>query len=245
MTNIPLIVSLAFVSGLATLIGVILGTRFSFGKRGIAFGTAFAAIMMVLISVFELIPEGYDKVGFYQAGFFVLLGLGIIFLINILAPHLHTVEEFSGCDDKCLLKASILIMIGLIIHDFPEGLAISGSFKSEVSLGLTVFAAALLHNIPEGYALTVASDSFKGDGFFYRAGLLSGLSTMLGAILGVVLLSQIQNLEPYLLLITAGIMVFISIHELLPLSYKNHHLRWSGYGALASIAAFFLLDYIF
>lgn len=238
------ILALALISGLATILGVFLGSRGKKSQAQVAFGESFAGAIMIAISLFELAPGAYREIKF-TAVWWVLVGILIIWLINVVLPHIHSVKAIENCDNRCLAKMSYLLLIGMILHDFPEGFAIPSSFKTSTDLGLTLVIATFIHNIPEGYVLTVASVKNEGAKFYYKSALLSGISTFLGAGLGVVLIYWFKVLNPIFLALAAGAMIFISVHELLPMSIKNGQAKLVAVGSVSAIALFFMLNIIF
>ncbi|MFA6454554.1 MAG: hypothetical protein WCV70_01705 [Patescibacteria group bacterium] len=190
------ILFLAGFAGLATLAGVFLGSLFKKTEKNIIFSASFAAGLMILISIFELIPAAAKNISAGKLFFWVALGIFVIWLANWAIPHLHSVQEIKKCKDKCLARMSYLIAIGLILHDFPEGFAIPSSFSGSPSLGFLVVIATFVHNIPEGYILTMSQPKSGGRGFCYRAAALSMLATFLGSVLAINLLAVFKNLNP-------------------------------------------------
>lgn len=134
---------LSLIAGLATFIGVFIGSYRDFGKRGLVFGTSFAAGIMILISAFELIPGSVKASNLMNALIFLVAGFVVVWLMNLVIPHLHSVKNLEDCDDKYLMKMSYLLAFGLILHDFPEGFAIASSYAYSASLGLLVVLACL------------------------------------------------------------------------------------------------------
>lgn len=232
---------LALLSGLATFLGVFLGKCVKNNSQNITFGTSFAAGIMILISFFELIPESYHTIGL-KAVLWVIIGTVVLWIINKILPHIHSVKGIKDCDQKCAVRLTYLITIGLILHDFPEGFAISSSFESSTNLGLLLVAATFIHNIPEGYVLTAASAKFEKNGFFYKSALFSSISTLLGATLGVVLIHWFNFINPIFLAIAAGAMLFISFHELIPISLKDNHKKVFVYGMGLALLTYFVFD---
>jgi zinc transporter, ZIP family len=240
MSEINILI-LASLSGLATLIGVLGGKLFKKTRSSIIFSMSFAASLMILISIFELIPAAAKNFSNLELAFWVILGIFVIGLINKIIPHLHSVKEIDDCKDKCLIRMSYLVAIGLVLHDFPEGFAISSSFGHSNSLGLLVALSVFIHNIPEGYLLTIASSESNGNNFYYKSALLSTLATFLGAGLSIVLSASSPKFNPIFLSLAAGAMLFIAIHELLPKSLQNGKVRIFFIGILAAITAYFIL----
>lgn len=154
-------------------------------------------------------------------------------------------NSFEGDDVESEQKRSRLMRTGLFtalaiaIHNFPEGLATFVSALQEPSLAIPIVVAIAIHNIPEGIAVSVPIYYATGDkkkAFIYS--FLSGLSEPIGAIIGFMILLPIMNdiLFGVIFAGVAGIMVFISIDELLPSAreYGEHHL--SIYGMVVGMA---------
>jgi len=128
-----------------------------------------------------------------------------------------------------LRRVGILMAMGIAIHNFPEGLVVfSSALTGNQTLGLVVAIAIALHNIPEGISVSVPI--LEATGSRWRAFLYSfsaGLAEPVGAIIGyAVLLPFLTTTLLYALLaFAAGIMVFISLDELLPTatSYGKEH----------------------
>ncbi len=240
MSNANILI-LASLSGLATLVGVFLGSLFKKTKKNIILSASFSASLMILISVFELIPTAFKDIDIKSLIFWVILGAFIIWIANRVIPHLHSMKEIKDCKDKCLMKMSYLIAVGLILHDFPEGFAIPSSFGHSASLGFMVVLATFFHNIPEGYILTLSQTKSGGNSFCFRAAIFSVLATFLGAILGIGLLANFQNLNPIFLCLAAGAMLFIAIHELLPESFRYKDIKMFALGVGLAGVVYFVL----
>ncbi len=235
---------LATISGFATFLGVFLGNVGKKTKVKIVFGSSFAAGIMILISIFELIPESTRNIG-SKSLFWVFVGFSSIFVINKILPHIHTLKGIKNCNEKCMRRMSYLLAIGMILHDFPEGFAISSSFGASSQLGMTIVIATFIHNIPEGYILTIASSKKKNISFTYKSAFLSSLATLSGAILGVYLASVFNSINPYFLAIAAGVMLFISISEIIPTSLKNGHNKVFNIGVATALVLFITLNIAF
>lgn len=224
------ILFLAGLAGFATLVGVFFGSLFKKTEKNIIFSASFAASLMILISIFELIPAAAKNISAGKLFFWVLSGIFVIWLADWIIPHLHSVKEIKKCQDKYLARMSYLIAIGLILHDFPEGFAITSSFSGSESLGLLVVLATFIHNVPEGYILTMSEPKSGGRSFCYKAATLSMLATFLGSVLAINLLAIFKNLNSIFLSLAAGAMLFIAVHELLPESFKYHQIKTFLFG---------------
>jgi len=120
-----------------------------------------------------------------------------------------------------LVKTSIFTFLGVFIHNFPEGMATFIGTITNVQLGLVLAVAIALHNIPEGIAVAVPIYSCTGDKKkAFKWSFLSGMSEPLGAVVTWIVLTPFIN--PYvlsaMLAVVAGVMIYISLDELLPAS---------------------------
>lgn len=148
-----------------------------------------------------------------------------------------------------LMRSGILLAIGIAIHNFPEGLAtFTCAATGNIALGIMIATAIAFHNIPEG--ITVSVPIFYATGSRLRAfvySFLSGLAEPVGALIGYAIL--LPFLTPALLssvlAFTAGIMVYLSLDEILPLAYRygRGHLVIIGVvtGMLLMTVSLFLL----
>ncbi|MBS5786805.1 MAG: zinc transporter ZupT [Clostridioides difficile] len=148
-------------------------------------------------------------------------------------------KESSDINKSKLMRTGLFTALAIAIHNFPEGLATFVSALQEPSLAIPIVVAIAIHNIPEGIAVSVPiyyATGSKKKAFIYS--FLSGLSEPIGAIIGFMILLPIMNdiLFGVIFAGVAGIMVFISIDELLPSAreYGEHHL--SIYGMVVGMA---------
>lgn len=138
-----------------------------------------------------------------------------------------------------LMRMGLLSAIAITVHNIPEGLATFIAALSDLSIGIPIAIAIAIHNIPEGIAVSVPiyyATGSRRKAFKYS--FLSGLAEPLGALIGWMLLMPYLNESMFGVIFAgvAGIMVFISIDELLPAAreYGEHHL--SIYGLIAGMA---------
>jgi len=211
------VILLAFLSGLTTLIGLALAIYFEKSVSWIAIGIGFSTGIMILISFFELIPESVNAVGIPNTSIALLLGVLMIAFLNFVIPHTHFVKE-KGKIDARLIKAAYLIAFGLVLHDFPEGFAMANSYIYSPALGLLVALAIAIHNIPEEFAMAIPLVAIKKKSSLFKIALLSGLAEPAGAIIGLFAVSFMPALNPLFMAFAAGAMIFVSIHELLPMA---------------------------
>ncbi len=148
-------------------------------------------------------------------------------------PKHKGTEESKTHNPKKLLRLGILSSIVIAVHNFPEGLATFVSAMESPALGLSIAFAIALHNIPEGIAVAIPIYyATKSRLRAVMSATLSGLAEPLGGILGFLLLSSLvsDSLMGIILAGVAGIMVYISLDELLPTaeSYGAHHVAIIG-----------------
>uniref|UniRef100_A0A7C4GJZ6 Zinc transporter ZupT n=1 Tax=candidate division WOR-3 bacterium TaxID=2052148 RepID=A0A7C4GJZ6_UNCW3 len=251
---------LSAVAGTATVLGSLVAFAVRRpGARFMAFSLGFSAGVMLLVSFAELLRTGIESLGFMPALLAFFAGLGLMFLVDVLVPHVFVaeqgpVEDKGQCfgqetaagpgrhrwrggrpapDPSRLLRTGLLVAVGIGIHNLPEGMAtFAGALKSR-GLGLAIAGAIALHNIPEG--LAVAVPVFCATGSRRKAlwwSALSGMSELAGALLAAAVMMPFlsDRLLNVMLAGVAGLMVFISLDELIPGSYAYGHEHMSVAG---------------
>lgn len=242
-------------AGLSTAIGGAIGVLGrSDSRRILSLGLGFSAGVMIYVSLMEILPEGHEALAeatgqasggwWTMAAFFA--GIALIALIDRLVPRAINPHEPGTIRarerQRALMHTGLLTAVALAAHNFPEGFATFISGLQEPSIAVGVALAIAIHNIPEGLAVAVPVYQATGSrhkGFW--AATLSGLAEPAGALVGYALLAPV--LSPALLGVIfaaiAGIMVFISIDELLPAAeeYGEHHLAMYGFIAGMAVMA--------
>lgn len=234
------VLSLALLSGMTTLIGVLLALYIGKKARGIAFGIGFSAGIMLLISFLELLPEAVATSNSATALVSLVAGILLVALLHWIIPHTHLVEE-KGLFDYTLVRTAYLVAFGLILHDVPEGFAMANSYVATPSMGLMVAVAIALHNIPEEFAMAAPLVAVRRRRTLFVAALLSGLAEPLGALTGLVAVHLNPLLNPIFMALAAGAMIYISLHELLPMARLYRQARLFAAGALFSTALYLLM----
>ena len=234
------ILLLSLLSVLTTVIGVLLAISIFANARAIAAGIGFSTGIMILVSAFELIPESHHAVGARATGLAVGLGALTLLLANFVLPHSHIVRE-HGLTDTRLVRSIYLVVMGLILHDVPEGFAMANAYLASPSLGLLVALAIALHNLPEELAMAVPAMALRSRRFLLQAAFLSALAEPLGAVLGLLAVAADPSLNAYFMAFAAGAMIFVSIHELVPMAYRYRRPSWFLAGIALSIIVYRLL----
>jgi len=259
---------LTLIAGLSTGIGSLIAF---FSKTSntkfLSVSLGFSAGVMIYVSMIEIFFKAQDalsasfgeKTGTLVtiAGFFggmLLIGIIDKLIPNEQNPHevknpmLQATDDENNIKKLKLMRTGLFTALAIAIHNFPEGLATFVSALQEPSLAIPIVVAIAIHNIPEGIAVSVpifyATEDRK-KAFFYS--FASGLSEPVGALIGYLILMPFMSDVVYGILFAAvaGIMVFISVDELLPSAraYGEHHL--SIYGLIAGMAVMAISLWLF
>lgn len=226
----------------------------------------FSAGVMIYVSMVEIFVkaraslENYftnDSFAYLVTTLSFFGGIGVIALIDKLVPEgenpheIHDVAEMSEEEKKkkALLRMGLFSALAIAIHNFPEGLATFMSAIQDPTLGISIAIAIAIHNIPEGISVSVPVYYATGDkkkAFLYS--FLSGLSEPIGALIGYFLLYNFLNeaLFGIVFASVAGIMVYISLDELLPTAekYGKHHIAIGGLIAGMAVMAISLVLFV-
>lgn len=245
--------SLTLFAGLSTGFGSLIALKVkNFNTSFLSFILGFSAGVMIYVSFVELLFIARENLAniysIKQATIYVTLGFfgGIIIsaLIDKLIPSEQNPHEIVEVDEekiksRSLMRTGVVTALALAIHNFPEGFATLASALQDPKLGISIALAVAIHNIPEGIAVSVPIYYATGDkkkAFIYS--FLSGLAEPVGAIIGFLVLRNFINdtLFAIVFAVVAGIMVFISLDELLPTAekYGKHH--YAIYGVVLGMA---------
>jgi ZIP family zinc transporter len=136
--------------------------------------------------------------------------------------------------DTSLSRSAYLIVFGLILHDLPEGFAMANAYLASPALGVLVALAIALHNLPEEFAMAVPAMTTRSKRFLFGAASLSALAEPVGAAIGLVAVRIAPALNTHFMAFAAGAMLFVSVHELVPMAKR--------YGRLSFFLAGFLVS---
>ncbi|MDF1509127.1 zinc transporter ZupT [Robertmurraya sp. DFI.2.37] len=256
--NLLLAFGLTLMAGLATGIGSVLAffTKTT-NTKFLSLALGFSAGVMIYVSMIEIFVKAKDALvsslgeagGNWAtvAGFFG--GMLLIALIDKFIPkqgnphELKKVEDMDSdkkaVQDSVLLKMGTFTALAIAIHNFPEGIATFTSALQDPALGVPIAIAIAIHNIPEGIAVSVPVYFATGDRKkAFKLSFLSGLSEPIGAVAAYFLLMPFLNDIMFGVIFAgvAGIMVFISLDELLPAAKKFDEAHISIYGLIAGMA---------
>jgi len=251
-----LAILLSTLAGLSTGIGglLVFWTHHT-NTRFLSFSLGFSAGMMLYISFVELLGASRDslfpvlgsKSGtlVMTASFFT--GVLMVMLIDRLVPsyenphEMHRVEEARKAPPRTrgLARVGMMTMTVIAIHNFPEGMTTFMAALGGLKLGLPIAVAIAIHNVPEGMAAALPVYFATGDrrkALWYAFG--SGLIEPMGALVAFVFLHDYLNPFTFGIVFAtmAGIMVFISLDQLLPAAEKYGEHHTAAYGLVTGMA---------
>ena len=237
---IPLLIS--SIAGISTILGfflVFLKIKPNNLNKFITFCLAFSISIMICISIFDLIPESFFQIVCYYSISRAIIFLVFSIILSIII--LRILKLFLNKSKDNLYCLGILNMIVLIFHNLPEGIATFVSSYHDINLGLKLGLAIMLHNIPEGISIAIPIYySTKSKIKAFRATLISGLSEPLGALLAFIFFKNYVNdlMISFILIIVAGIMITLSIQEMLPASLKYNENKYIYLGFFIGLLLF-------
>lgn len=247
---------LTLFAGLATGIGS--GIAF-FAKRTntkfLSVALGFSAGVMIYVSFVEILVKAREILSFEMGerqGYLLTItaffsGMILIAIIDKLVPGFENPHEIRKVEElhpgeharrNKLYRMGMMSAFAIAIHNFPEGLATFIAALKDIKLGLPIAIAIAIHNIPEGIAISVPIYHATGSRRkAFRLSFLSGLAEPVGAIVGFLILMPFINdiVFGFLFASVAGIMVFISIDNLLPAAREYGEPHLSLYGLITGM----------
>lgn len=224
-------------------------------KKFLSTALGFSAGVMIYVSFVEILQKARDSLipvhGEVAGTWYTVLaffgGILLILIIDLLVPsyenphEAHIIEEmqYPKPHDAKLLRMGLFTALAISIHNFPEGLATFTAALTDPTLGLSIAIAIAIHNIPEGISVSVPiyfATGSRTKAFWYS--FLSGVSEPIGALIGYILLRPFMSATTFGLLFAsvAGIMVFISLDELLPTAREYCSGHDAVYGLIGGMA---------
>ncbi len=218
----------------------------------------FAAGVMIAASFWSLLAPAIDMAAeltvpdWLPAVVGFLLGGIFLWSVDKVLPHLHIglpTEEAEGV--KTSWQRSILLVLAITLHNFPEGLAVGVAFGA-VAAGIPSanLAGALalamgigLQNFPEGAAVSIPlrrEGLSRLKSFLYGQG--SGIVEPVAGVIGAAAVLWMRPILPYALAFAAGAMIYVVVEELIPESQSGKDTHFSTFGAMLGFAVMMLLD---
>jgi len=239
MTQLLVALLLSTIAGMSTTIGAMFACLFKRpSARMLSLGLGFSAGVMLTVSFLEMLPSAIVSSGQLPTYLVFFVGMFVMAGLDLFVPHVEDELEQSDVDHD-LMRTSKLTALGIAIHNFPEGIITFLGTMISIEVGVLLAIAIALHNIPEGISVAVpvyyaTEDRNKA----FTLSFLSGVAEPIGALFAAVLLWPFLN-EVNLglaLALVAGIMIFLSLHELLPVAHQHSDSRrTTSLGVVAGI----------
>lgn len=275
LTPLLNILLLSFMASLGTGLGGLVAVLRKPGRRSYGLLMGVTAGVMICLSFLELVNQAWELAGPWTATAGFGLGAIFMFLLDHFSPHIRFGEteipdsksdtpihlahaghpgrhRFGRWNrqgqvlDTRLVNTGLLLAVGITLHNLPEGIAVGAGYLHNPQFGLFIAVAILLHNIPEG--LATALPLCKGGVCRWdalRVALLSGLAEPVGAIFASLFLVNFQGFIPGALAFAGGVMVFITLDELIPTAREHGHEHYTAIGIILGSLFVFLLSAIF
>lgn len=255
--NVLLSFGVALFAGLATAVGSLIAfTNRRGSKSFLSVALGFSAGAMLYVSFVNLLPQAFREVGDDLLAPWLVLGsfgLGAlsIAVIDRTVPHYANPHENYAVDLKSdaktslesdrkpmLMRTSVFIALAVALHNFPEGMAAFFVTLDQASVGIALGIAIAIHNIPEGMAVSVPvyyATGSRRKALYYSAA--SGLAEPLGALIAFAVLAPFltPTLMGIILAAVAGVMVFVSLDQMLPVARDYGHPHLVVYGVIGGM----------
>ena len=198
-------------------------------NHGIAFGAGY----MLAAAFVSMMPEAVERVG--QAPLWILAGYVLAHLFeHTFTPHFHFGEE-THAEHHAHAVVGLTALVGLALHAFFDGVAISSGFLVTPALGIFIALAVILHKIPEG--VTIAS-VMLASGATKRRALDSTLILAAATLAGAALMSRLHAIAGPALAVSCGIAVYVAATDLIPEFNQQKEKRFSA-SALLGLVLYF------
>ncbi len=248
---------LSLVAGLSTGIGAAVAFFMKrTSTRVLTFSLGASAGVMVYISFMELMPSAAEMLDGAAAKWIPLAaffgGMAITCIIDRLVPEsenpheIHEFDEWKSTTDEDMLalrekktkRSAMLFALAIALHNFPEGIATVAAAFDSPEVAFSVALAVAIHNIPEGVAVAIPLYCATGQRWkSFGLASLTGLAEPLGALVAMLILMPFLSPELIAVLFAgvSGIMVYISLDELLPMSRQWGHHHMAMYGLMGGM----------
>ena len=215
-----------------------------------------SAGMMLAASVFSLLLPAIEASNYlYPTSKFMtlavvcfgmVLGVLLLFAIDAMTPHIHRQIGHHG-PQVASFSGTWLYAFTIVIHNFPEGMALGISFvQPELEIGVPLTIAIALQDIPEGLVVVLALRALGlSNAKAVLFGMVSGLMEPIGALFGVFVSSGFPQAYPIGLALSASAMIFVVSHEVIPETHRNGHQTIATLGLMTGFTVMMILDYVF
>ena len=184
-----------------------------------------SAGVLLATALLNILPEAFESGASPQSLFATLLaGLMFFFLLEKAELYRHTHHHegdghshHHAFDALQAGRGGWSVLLGDSIHNFCDGVIIAAAFLTDVRLGVVTSLAIIAHEIPQevgDYIVLLNAGLSRTRALAYNA--LSGLSAVLGGVLGYFVVGRWESLFPYLLVVAASSFIYVAVADLIP-----------------------------
>lgn len=210
---------IVIISVIGPIIGSLIGVIKKPSEKFMYNMLAFAGGVMLAISFLELIPESITISSIWIATLGIIFGSLMMYVVDQITPHIHP-EMCQQEQGQKLRKTALYLIIGIFLHNFPEGMAIALGTVTEIKSSIIIALAIAIHNIPEG--ICTSAPYYHVTGKKMKSFLVSS-STAIPILLGFLFANQLyqyisNTMIGFIVGATAGLMIYITADEIIPSS---------------------------
>ncbi len=208
-------------------------------KDYLRYFVALGAGFMLATALAEMVPESIELAG-HKAALLVLGGYLLVhFFEHTITPHFHYGEE-THAEEYVHSHRRLSILVGLMIHTFFDGIAITSGFLVSPWLGWVIFVAVFLHKIPEGFTVTSV---MLASGLSKRRSWLASVWLGLATLAGVLTMAVGKHAVSYGLPVAAGVTIYVAASDLIPEVNREPGVKMALL-VFVGVAALFLLAHL-
>ena len=239
------IVIIIIISVIGPIIGSLIGVLHKPSEIFMFNMLSFAAGVMIAVSFLELIPTSIEYSSILVCTIGLAIGALFMYLLDRLIPHIH--PELCTNEPGCnLKKTSLYLIIGIFLHNFPEGLAIAVDSVAHSKVGFIIAVAIAVQNIPEG--ICTSAPYYHCNRNRLKSFLVSS-STAIPILVGFTLGYFLYRIIPlsfvgFIIGATAGLMIYISADELIPTSCSKMTNHSTIFSLITGVLFVVLLGYL-
>lgn len=224
---------LTFITGLFFIIGILFNIFLKNNKKLSDLSVAMAFIVVLNLIIFDIGPEVFESISLYSIAF-LILGIGILKVLDVLVPHHHhnhkEVHDNVKEHNAHLEHISIVTLMALMLHNIIECMALYKLTQTDLKAGVLMCIAVGLHNLPLGFQI---GSCIKENKFLYT--IMLSFSGFLGGLIVFFIGSMPEMLEGYLLAFTLGMLIYLEIFELTKELWESRKNLYSLYGVIIGL----------
>jgi zinc and cadmium transporter len=182
---------------------------------------SYATGTMLGAAIVGLIPEALERMSAERVSVSLLAGLVMFFMLEWFILRMTAPADAGDGEAsqprRMKKTAGALILIGDTVHNFADGIAIGAACLVSPSLGVATTVAVVGHEVPQeigDFAILLASGFSRGEAFVWNG--LSGLATVVGALIAYGAVAQVSFVVPYVLSVAAASFLYIGLADLVP-----------------------------